>query len=72
MRVLVGARPDELPDNEPLALSAYRHFRLLLRVHQPGAGQLSGLLADSDQQAICRPTPMSSAASGRPKDGQPW
>ncbi len=72
MRVLVGARPDELPDNEPLALSAYRHFRLLLRVHQPGAGQLSGPLPIRTSKPSAAPTPMSSATSGCPKDGQPW
>jgi len=55
VRVLVGARPGELPDDEPLALPAYRHYRLLQRVHQPGTGQLSALLAASDQQAIRRP-----------------
>lgn len=57
MRVLVGARPDELPDDEPLALPAYRHYRLLQRIHAPCAGQLSALLADGDQQAIRRPHP---------------
>jgi hypothetical protein len=57
VRVLVGARPDALDDDEPLALPAYRHYRLLQRIHQPGTGQLSGLLADSDQQAIRRPHP---------------
>jgi len=54
VRVLVGDRPDELGDDEPLALPAYRHYRLLQRVHQPGAGQLSGLLADADLDAIRR------------------
>ncbi len=57
VRVLVGARPDQLPDDEPLAMPAYRHYRLLQRIHQPGTGQLSGLLADGDQQAIRRPHP---------------
>jgi len=57
VRVLVGARPDELPDDEALVLTAYRHYRLLQRIHQPGTGQLSRLLADSDQQAIRRPHP---------------
>lgn len=36
VRVLVGAWPDELPQDEPLALPAYRHYRLLQRIHQPG------------------------------------
>ena len=57
VRVLVGGRPDELPDDEPLALPAYSHYRLLQRVHQPGTGQLSALLAEGDQQAIRRPHP---------------
>ena len=57
VRVLVGARPPELGEDEPLALPAYRHYRLLQRIHAPGTGQLSGLLADSDQQAIRRPHP---------------
>lgn len=57
VRVLVGARPDDLADDEPLALPAYRHYRLLQRIHAPGTGQLSGLLADTDQQAIRRPHP---------------
>ncbi|MCC5950722.1 MAG: hypothetical protein JJU45_01360 [Acidimicrobiia bacterium] len=57
VRVLVGVRPPELGEDEPLALPAYRHYRLLQRIHAPGTGQLSGLLADSDQQAIRRPHP---------------
>lgn len=57
VRVLVGDRPEELGDDEPLALPAYRHYRLLQRVHQPGTGQLSGLLADADLDAIRRPHP---------------
>lgn len=57
VRVLVGARPSELGDDEPLALPAYRHYRLLQRVHAPGGGQLSALLAESDRQAIRRPHP---------------
>lgn len=57
VRVLVGARPDQLGDDEPLALTTYRHFRLLQRVHAPGTGQLSSLLADADRQVIRRPHP---------------
>jgi hypothetical protein len=57
LRVVVGARPDELDEDEPLALPAYRHYRLLQRIHAPGRGQLSVLLADGDQQAIRRPHP---------------
>lgn len=44
VRVLGGTWPDGLPD-EDLALPASRHWRLLMRVHAPGAGQLSQLLA---------------------------
>lgn len=44
VRVLGGAWPDELPDDE-LALPASRHWRLLQRVHSPSSGQLSRLLA---------------------------
>ena len=40
VRVLGGVWPDGLPD-EDLALPASRHWRLLMRVHAPGAGQLS-------------------------------
>lgn len=57
VRVLVGARPADFDEDEPLALPAYRHYRLLQRVHQPGTGQLSGLLSDSDQDAVRRPHP---------------
>ena len=57
VRALVGARPPQLGDDEPLALTAYRHYRLLQRVHAPGDGQLSSLLADADLQAIRRPHP---------------
>lgn len=44
VRVLGGDWPAELPDDE-LALPASRHWRLLQRVHAPGPGQLSRLLA---------------------------
>lgn len=42
--VLGGAWPAGLPD-EDLALPATRHWRLPQRVHAPGTGQLSQLLA---------------------------
>ena len=57
VRVLVGAPPAQLDPDETLALPAYRRYRLLQRVHAPGAGQLSQLLGDADQQAIRRPHP---------------
>jgi hypothetical protein len=44
VRVLGGAWPDELPDDE-LAMPASRHWRLLQRVHGASTGQLSRLLA---------------------------
>jgi hypothetical protein len=42
--VLVGDWPTGLPDDETLALTTSRHFRLLQRLHQPSGGQLSGVL----------------------------
>lgn len=65
MRVLVGARPDELPDDEPLALPAYRHYWLLQRVHQPGTGQLSAP-AGRGRPASHPPTPPRGPAGPRP------
>ena len=44
VRVLGGDWPDDLPDEE-IGLPATRHWRLLQRVHAPGMGQLSRLLA---------------------------
>jgi hypothetical protein len=44
IEVLVGDWPPALPDDEPLALPASRHFRLLQRIHQPSGGQLSSAL----------------------------
>jgi hypothetical protein len=41
VRVLRGDRwPDGLPDTEDLVLPTSRHWRLLQRIHAPGAGQL--------------------------------
>ena len=57
VRVLVGDHPSELDLDETVVLPAYRHYRLLQRVHAPGTGQLSQLLSDADQQAIRRPHP---------------
>lgn len=42
--VLSGAWPAELTDDD-VALPASRHWRLLQRVHAPGDGQISQLLA---------------------------
>lgn len=57
VRVLVGAPPTQLDPDETLALPAYRHYRLLQRIHAPGVGQLSQLLGDADQQAVRWPRP---------------
>lgn len=57
MRVLVGAAPDELDLDETLVLPAYRHYRLLQRIHTPGTGQLSQILSEADEAAIRRPHP---------------
>lgn len=59
VRVLGGEWPDGLPD-EDLALPASRHWRLLMRVHAPGAGQLSQLLAalpEDDLDVVRYPHP---------------
>ena len=48
VRVIGGDWPDGLADDE-LALPATRHWRLLQRVHTPGTGQLSQLLAELRQ-----------------------
>lgn len=57
--VLRGHWPEELPDDLP-GLPATHHYRLLQRVHQPGTGRLSRILAglsDGGQDAIRRPHP---------------
>ncbi len=59
VRVLGGDWPDALPDDE-IALPASRHWRLLQRVHFPGSGQLSHLLAalpDGDLGVVRWPHP---------------
>ena len=45
VRVVGGRWPEGLPDDEDLVLPASRHWRLLQRIHAPGDGQLSQLLA---------------------------
>jgi hypothetical protein len=45
VRVLGGDWPAGLPDDDELGLPASRHWRLLQRVHNPGPGRLSRLLA---------------------------
>ncbi len=44
IRSLLGDLPEDLPD-EPLALTASAHWRLLQRIHSPGGGQMSQALA---------------------------
>lgn len=44
VRALSGDWPHDMPDDE-LGLPASRHWRLLQRVHHPGTGRLSRLLA---------------------------
>lgn len=58
--VMLGDWPAGLPDDDAIALPAARHFRLLQRIHQPGTGQLTGILhrlPDTDRQAIRHPHP---------------
>jgi len=57
VRVIVGDLPDNVDPDETFGLCAYRHYRLLQRVHAPGSGQLSQLLSDTDLAAIRRPHP---------------
>lgn len=55
--VLRGDWPEGLPDDQ-LGLPVTHHYRLLQRVHQPGTGRLSSLLAglsDAGREAIRRP-----------------
>lgn len=54
IRSLLGVLPSTLPD-EPLAITASTHWRLLQRVHSPSSGQLSqalGSLPPSDREAL--------------------
>lgn len=57
LRVLIGDLPTEIDPDESFGLPAYRHYRLLQRIHAPGTGQLSSLLNDNDLAAIRRPHP---------------
>ena len=57
IRILVGDIPTEIDPDETFALPAYRHYRLLQRVHAPGTGQLTSLLDETDLAAIRRPHP---------------
>ena len=59
IRVLGGAWPDGLPDDD-LGLTASRHWRLLQRIHAPAGGQLSqrlGALPVEDLGVVRHPHP---------------
>ncbi len=58
--LVLGDWPAGLPDDDIVALPASRHFRLLQRIHQPGIGQLTGILdrlPEPDRHAIRHPHP---------------
>lgn len=57
---LVGEWPDGVSEDETLGLPATCHYRLLQRIHQPGPGQLSAILArlgPQDRDSIRYPHP---------------
>ena len=59
VRAVAGNSPEELPD-EQLALPVTRHWRLLQRLHAPGEGQLSQILAQlsvADRDVLRQPDP---------------
>jgi hypothetical protein len=59
IRSLLGDVPVGLPD-EPLALTASAHWRLLQRIHSPSGGQLSQALArlsPAGRDVLRRPAP---------------
>lgn len=56
---VLGELPPDLPD-EPLAITTSAHWRILQRIHAPGAGQLSHALRDlspAGRAALRRPPP---------------
>jgi hypothetical protein len=60
IRVVLGDWPAGLPDSEDLLLPLSRHWRVLQRLHSPGAGQISTALAhlsQSDRDTIRFPHP---------------
>jgi len=57
IRVLIGDLPVEIDLDDTFGLPAYRHYRLLQRVHAPGEGQLSSLLSEADIEVVRRPHP---------------
>jgi hypothetical protein len=59
VRSLLGALPADVPD-EPVALPLSAHWRLLQRLHAPGTGQLSQVLAalpETDREVLRSPDP---------------
>lgn len=57
---LLGLWPDAVSEDEALGLPATCHYRLLQRLHDPGAGQLSailGRLGPQDRDAVRFPHP---------------
>jgi hypothetical protein len=58
--VVRGEWPEGLPDEEVLGLTATRHYRLLQRIHDPGSGRLSTILAhlsEAGRETIRNPHP---------------
>jgi hypothetical protein len=58
--VVRGDWPDDLPDDDVLASPASRHYRLLQRIHDPGSGQLSAVVArlsETGRETIRHPSP---------------
>lgn len=51
VRSLLGHAPDAMPDG-PRALPASAHWRLLQRLHSPGTGQLSRVLAQLSPEGL--------------------
>jgi hypothetical protein len=69
VRGVGGDWPAGLPDDEDLVLTAGRHWRLLQRIHAPGTGQLSQVLARlsaAGRDGIRHPHPGLAANVGRP------
>ncbi len=60
VRIVAGDWPEGLPDDDDIATTASRWWRLLQRIHQPGDGQLSAILGqldEEDRDVIRRPHP---------------
>lgn len=60
VRVVAGRWPDGLPDDDDVATTTSRWWRLLQRIHKPAGGQLSSILGGldaHDRDVIRRPHP---------------